>query len=105
MAVTPLGQDLEGAEYVNQAIRFLARPAEHDSRTPAQRRADALVAMARFVVEHHDVPTGVKRRQPKIVATIPYEDLMACSRVGWLGSHEITPRRCGVWPVMPGSTA
>jgi hypothetical protein len=82
--------DGEGAEYVNQAIRFLARPAEHDSRTAAQRRADALVAMARFVVEHHDIPTGVKRRKPTIVATIPYEDLLAQSGVGWLGSHEIT---------------
>jgi hypothetical protein len=40
--------DVEGAEYVNQAIRFLARPAEHDSRTAAQRRADAFVAMARL---------------------------------------------------------
>ena len=51
--------DGEGAEYVNQAIRFLARPADHDTRTAAQRRADALVAMGRFVVEHHDIPTGV----------------------------------------------
>ena len=82
--------DGEGAEYVNQAIRFLARPADHDIRTAAQRRADALVAMARFVVEHHAIPTGVKRRKPKIVATIPYEHLMAGSGVGWLGTHEIT---------------
>ncbi len=98
--------DGEGAEYVTQAIRFLASPGEHDSRTPAQRRADALVTMARFVVEHHHIPTGVKRRKPKIVATIPYKDLLE-QLGGRLVGHRTRspPKRSAVWRVMPGSTA
>jgi hypothetical protein len=82
--------DAEGAAYLNEAIRFLARPGELDGRSPAQRRADALVAMARFVCERHDIPAGVKRRKPRIVGVIQYTDLMAGSGAGWLGTHEIT---------------
>lgn len=72
--------DAEGTRFLGEALRFLSRPAEHDARTPAQRRADALVAMARFVVEHHEIPAGSKRRRPRVVVTVDLDHLQ--SRTG-----------------------
>ena len=69
--------DIEGAEYVNQAIRFLARPAA--PRLTHCRPSGELTLSWRWPgswSNTSDIPTGVKRRKPKIVATIPYEDLL-----------------------------
>ena len=75
--------DVEGAGIREPGDPVLLHaPADHDTRSAAQRRADTLVTMARFVVEHHHLPTGVKRRKPKIIATIAYTDLVARSGVG-----------------------
>lgn len=68
--------DPEGARYVGDALRFLSKPADGETRTPSQRRADALVEMARFVLQHHETPPGTGRSRPKIVVTADLDDLI-----------------------------
>jgi hypothetical protein len=51
--------DPEGTEVVLRAIRALAEPAGRDpgdTRTPGQRRADALVEICRFFLDHGNAP-------------------------------------------------
>jgi hypothetical protein len=67
--------DAEGARYLREALRLLSQPADHDTRTPAQRRADALVSMARFTLQHHDHPVGTGRRRPRVVVEVGLDDL------------------------------
>jgi hypothetical protein len=67
--------DPEGLALVREAIRALSQPAESETRTAAQRRADALVEMARIAIANLDPVPGKKRRKPKVIATIAYEDL------------------------------
>jgi Domain of unknown function (DUF222) len=67
--------DTEGSAYLREALQFLARPADGETRTPAQRRADALVTMARFVTDHHDLPVGTKRRRPRVVVSVTTREL------------------------------
>lgn len=66
--------DPEGAAYVCDAIRWLAGSAR-DPRTPAQRRHDGLVEMARFVLTHRETPVGGKRQRPKVVVTTSLAEL------------------------------
>jgi hypothetical protein len=68
--------DPEGGRYLREALRFLSKPCEGDSRTPAQRRADALVEMARFVLHHREAPPGTKRARPKVVVNVNLDDLI-----------------------------
>lgn len=81
--------DTEGATFVREALQFLAKPADADGRTPAQRRADALVEMARFVIRHHDIPVGTKRRGPRITVSVPYQSLLD-GQPGHLGSEALS---------------
>ena len=67
--------DPEGLATVREAIRALSQPAEGETRTAAQRRADALVEMARIAIAHLEPEPGRKRRKPKVIATIAYDDL------------------------------
>ena len=67
--------DPEGLALVREAIRALSQPADGETRTAAQRRADALVEMARSTLRNLTPEPGRKRRQPKVVATIDYDDL------------------------------
>lgn len=67
--------DPEGFTLLREAIRLYAQPAEGETRSAAQRRADALVTIARMAIENHVPVPGKKRRKPKVVATISYDDL------------------------------
>ncbi len=89
--------DPEGYLIVSDAIRALSHPAKDDTRTAAQRRADALVMLAKFFIEHQQHATGdttssddstssppaqgskpskrSKRSKAKVVATSEYHDM------------------------------
>ncbi len=88
--------DPEGFRIVQEAIRALAQRADGDDRTAAQRRADALVAMAKQALAEFEPAVGAKRRRPKVVATIAYDDLVAATRGGILdtnsGRTSLTPQ-------------
>ncbi len=67
--------DPEGLALLREAIRLYSQPADGETRSAAQRRADALVTIARIAIENHQPVAGKKRRKPKVVATIAYDDL------------------------------
>ena len=69
--------DPEGFALVREAIRLYAQPVDGETRLAAQRRADALVTIARMAIESHVAVVGQKRRKPKVVATISYDDLVS----------------------------
>ena len=74
--------DPEGFALVREAIRAVSQPCDDDTRTAAQRRADGMVTMARIVLENVEPVPGRKRRKPKVVATIDYDDLVASTGGG-----------------------
>ena len=49
---------------------MLSTRSDDDQRAPEQRRADALVSMAKQVVAHLEPTLGAKRNRPKVIATI-----------------------------------
>jgi hypothetical protein len=81
----------EGLLLVREAISALARKAGADDlRRPEQRRADALVTMAKIAITASqrsgllpDLPGG-RRNQPTVIATIAWDDLAAGTGVGTL---------------------
>jgi len=79
--------DPEGFRIVQEAIRALAQRADGDERTAAQRRADALVAMAKQALAEFQPAPGTKRNRPKVVATVAYDDLVAATRGGTLDTN------------------
>jgi hypothetical protein len=83
--------DPEGTAIVREAITFLGAPVEGETRLRSQRQADALVTMAKFVLTHHDIPTGTKRRVPKVLATIDWESLATGTGVGTLEAGMTKP--------------
>ena len=68
--------DPEGLAVVREAIRSLSNRPDNDDRNPGQRRADALVSMARTTLDRPTHQPGRKRARPKVVATIAYHDLL-----------------------------
>ncbi len=83
--------DPEGLRIVRDAISFLGGPVPGDRRSKAQRHADALVLMAKFVNRHHEVPPGTKRRLPKLNSTMDYWSLVERSGVGTIESAHTKP--------------
>jgi hypothetical protein len=83
--------DAEGCATVTAALGVLNRRADGDTRSKAQRNADALVSMAKFTLAHHESPVGTKRRRPAVNVTVPYETLLERTGRSLLESHEITP--------------
>lgn len=67
--------DPEGFAIVREALRALSQRVDGDERTARQRRADALVSMAKITLENLEPVPGKKRRKPRLVATISYHDL------------------------------
>lgn len=67
--------DPEGLALVREAIRALSIPCEGETRSAAQRRADALVSMAKIALTHIEPVAGKKRRKPKVVITSDAHDL------------------------------
>jgi hypothetical protein len=75
--------DAEGAATVQAALEPLAKPAsadpatgQKDPRSPARRRADALVHGAQKLLDTGDLPTTSGQR-PHLNVTIPFADLVA----------------------------
>ena len=61
--------DKDATAITEHALRLAQRPdAEGERRSPAQRRADALVAVAQFYVDHHTAVTS-NRRQERLTIT------------------------------------
>ena len=79
--------DPEGLAIVRASIRALSHRTEDDDRTPGQRRADALVAMARTAIGHQQHEPGRKRSRPKVIATISYFDLLTGDAGGSLDTN------------------
>ncbi len=79
--------DPEGMKLVHEAIRILSTRTDDDQRSPEQRRADALVAMATQVLAHLEPTPGVKRNRPKLIATINVTDLIAGTLGGILDTN------------------
>jgi hypothetical protein len=79
--------DPEGFALVREAIRSVSQRCEGDERTAAQRRADGLVTLAKIALEHVEPEVGKKRRKPRVIATIAYEDLAGGSRGGTLDTN------------------
>jgi hypothetical protein len=77
----------EGLALVRAAIGSLSMRAGDDQRTPGQRRADALVAMARASVDQQP-RAGTKRSRPKVIATISYHDLLTGDAGGSLDTNQ-----------------
>lgn len=74
--------DTEGFALVREAVRALSQRCDDDTRSAAQRRADGMVTMARIALEQVEPVPGRKRRKPKVVATISYDDLAASTGGG-----------------------
>ncbi len=93
--------DPEGLRLVREALRALSAPSAGDTRTAAQRRADALVDMARITMDQVKAKVELeaaaegdtlfgpmlperrrKRNRPKVFATIAYEHLVDGAGVG-----------------------
>ena len=74
--------DAEGFALVREAVRVLSQRSGDDARSAPQRRADGLVTMARIALERVEPATGRRRRKPRVVATISYDDLVASSGGG-----------------------
>jgi hypothetical protein len=81
--------DSEGFALVREAIRVYSLPAQGETRTATQRRADGLVTVARLALEGHVPVPGQKRRKPKVVATIAYHDLVAKFREASTGASNV----------------
>jgi hypothetical protein len=79
--------DPEGMKLVAEAIRVLAVRTDGDERTSEQRRADALVSMAKQVLTNLQPTPGTKRNRPKLIATIAVDDLIAATRGGVLDTN------------------
>ncbi len=79
--------DPEGMKFVHEAIRILSARTDDDQRTPEQRRADALVAMAKQVLANLEPTPGAKRNRPKLIATINVADLIAARLGGVLDTN------------------
>ena len=78
--------DPEGLVLVREAIRALSLPCDGETRTAAQRRADALVSMAKIALTHLEPIAGKKRRRPKVVATTDADDLADATEGGTIES-------------------
>jgi hypothetical protein len=82
--------DPEGYQLVREAIRDLSAKFEDDDRRIEQRRADALVTLARFYLTNSrpaDASTVSerapgKRRRPKVIGMIPMTDLVSGEGAG-----------------------
>ena len=79
--------DPEGLALVRASIRALAGRTDDETRTLAQRRADALVSMARITLDHLPPIPGRKRSRPKVIATIAYLDLLTGDGGGSLDTN------------------
>ena len=87
--------DPEGFELVHEAIRGLSTKCAEDDRRLEQRRADALVTLARFYLTNANTTNGTagdaataggtppgKRSRPKVIGAISYPDLVSGEGAG-----------------------
>jgi Domain of unknown function (DUF222) len=84
----------ESYQLVHEAIRALSQPADDETRTPAQRRHDALVQMATITLNTFNAPIVQNRRRPKVIATATITDLAASTGGGSIdtgGERTVVP--------------
>ncbi|MDQ3756592.1 MAG: HNH endonuclease [Actinomycetota bacterium] len=69
--------DAEGGELLRTAVRLATAPdvEGEPARTPAQRRGDALVDLARFYLDRQSRPSGGRHR-PHLNVVVHYDDLV-----------------------------
>ncbi len=98
--------DAEGGRLVREALRALSSRTAADTRTAAQRRADALVDMAKITLDQVQAKADLdraaegdtlfgptlparrqKRNRPKVFATIAYEQLASGSGAGTVDTN------------------
>jgi hypothetical protein len=90
--------DPESAATVMTAINALmGSHGPEDERTVGQRRADALVELAGFSLDHGDLP-DVGGHRPHLVATLPFDELRHGLGAGQLGHGTLNGR-----PLTPGA--
>ena len=96
--------DPEGLALVRASIRALTGCTDNDQRTLAQRRADALVSMARITLDHLPPIPGRRRSRPKVIATIAYLDLLTGDAGGSLDANDgrtAPPSACDAHHAIP----
>lgn len=85
--------DLAG-ETADEALRAaMGKPSEDDSRSPARRRADALVEICRYYLDHGDLPME-GGEAPHIAVGVPWEavrDNLATSKLPNLFGPSLSP--------------
>ena len=68
--------DPASQELIATAIHTASKPVQDDDRTPRQRRADALLTLARFFLDQHGTDRSEKRVAPHITIHVPLETLL-----------------------------
>jgi Domain of unknown function (DUF222) len=83
--------DVEGTEIIDTALKrsYQQHHAENDPRTPAQQRADALVELGRFYLDHQ----GRGANRPHLIVTVDAETLAgeAVGRCETISGYRISP--------------
>jgi hypothetical protein len=79
--------DVEAAAIVQAALQPLGVPAPGDDRTPAQRRADALVEVARLALRTGELPEH-GGEPPQVAVTIRFDALTRMLGAGMLDTGE-----------------
>lgn len=77
----------EAAAIVNNALDPLCKPTRGDDRTPAQRRADALVSVCEFALAGGDLPDNGGDR-PQVVVTVGFDMLRRQLGMGQLDTGD-----------------
>jgi hypothetical protein len=69
--------DAAGFEVVDTALAAaMTDDADGEARTPAQRRADALVAVCAAALDHGERPPTTRRRRPHVSVVVTLEELV-----------------------------
>lgn len=98
--------DPEAGELAEAALRLAETPdvEGEPARTPAERRADALVAIFRFFLDNQQTRRGGRHRPHSTCSSTTTTSSGAPVRGGSPTGQCWTGPRCRGWPAMPGST-
>jgi hypothetical protein len=82
--------DAAGFEVVETALQAaMTDDLDGEQRTPAQRRADALVALCAAALDHSERPATTRRRRPHVSVVLTLEELDARADVQTLDGHPV----------------
>jgi hypothetical protein len=83
--------DADSGEIVLAALRMAETPdVDDESRTPAERRADALTDVCRFFLDHQLSRAGGRHR-PHVNVVVEADDLYRLRRARYLGGEPVSP--------------